>query len=152
MILNCANHHVLTCSLSLKFHHILTWSLSYGLESHWSKFHCFVSGEIWGTKKTACQILLKTNNFYPLIRTRIYVYQGVRNVPFLKIWRPFFLVSSVLRFNLLPCYLSVSSRSCDMFRQHDGLRALCRHFKDSKDQNVLHKTTELFRIVLSYWR
>ena len=109
-------------------------------------------GNLRNQENKACQILLKTNNFYPLIRTRIYVYQGVRNVPFLKIWRPFFLVSSVLRFNLLPCYLSVSSRSCDMFRQHDGLRALCRHFKDSKDQNVLHKTTELFRIVLSYWR
>ena len=109
-------------------------------------------GNLRNQENKACQILKKTNNFYPLIRTRIYVYQGVRNVPFLKIWRPFFLVSSVLRFNLLPCYLSVSSRSCDMFRQHDGLRALCRHFKDSKDQNVLHKTTELFRIVLSYWR
>ena len=109
-------------------------------------------GNLRNQENKACQILLKTNNFYPLIRTLIYVYQGVRNVPFLKIWRPFFLVSSVLRFNLLPCYLSVSSRSCDMFRQHDGLRALCRHFKDSKDQNVLHKTTELFRIVLSYWR
>ena len=109
-------------------------------------------GNLRNQENKACQILLKTNNFYPLIRTRIYVYQGVRNVPFLKIWRPFFLVSSVLRFNLLPCYLSVSSRSCDMFRQHDGLRALCRHFKDSKDQNVLHKITELFRIVLSYWR
>ena len=109
-------------------------------------------GNLRNQENKACQILKKTNNFYPLLRTRIYVYQGVRNVPFLKIWRPFFLVSSVLRFNLLPCYLSVSSRSCDMFRQHDGLRALCRHFKDSKDQNVLHKTTELFRIVLSYWR
>ena len=109
-------------------------------------------GNLRNQENKACQILKKTNNFYPLIRTRIYVYQGVRNVPFLKIWRPFFLVSSVLRFNLLPCYLSVSSRSCDMFRQHDGLRALCRHFKDSKDQNVLDKITELFRIVLSYWR
>ena len=110
-------------------------------------------GNLRNQENKVRQILLKTNNFYPLIRTRIYVYQGVRNVPFFEnLAYFFFLVSSVLRFTLLPCYQSVSSRSCDMFRQHDGLRALCRHFKDSKDQNVLHKTTELFRIVLSYWR
>ena len=34
----------------------------------------------------ACQIFRKTNISYPLIRTRTYVYQGVRNVRFRKIW------------------------------------------------------------------
>ena len=60
----------------------------------------------------ARQIFRKTNISYPLIRTRTYAYQGVRNFRFFgKFGLICFLETPVLRFSLLPSYRRYRHRS-----------------------------------------
>ena len=53
------------------------------------------------------QIFRKTNFPYPLIRTRTWAYQGVKNVRFLEDLECCFLLANVLRFFILLYYLRV---------------------------------------------
>ena len=63
----------------------------------------------------ARQVFRKTNISYPLIRTRICAYQGVRNVRFSEYLACFFfLVTPVLRFALLPYSDELTAESCQL--------------------------------------
>ena len=87
----------------------------------------------------ARQIVRKTNISYPLIRTRTFAYQGVRNVRlFGKFGVLYFLETSVLRFALLPYYLRIMGK-VSTFRSHSYklIHFFLKNFFQLEKSNIL---------------